>query len=208
MDRNDILTQACELYLHGGLDAVSMRRLARDLGVTAPALYKHYDGREEILLDVVSEAYRLCAEHLSVALSGSTPADRFRLAGRGYLDFALGNPKLYEMMYAPAHTLGVERFPETLTARMAGVGQFFTDRVRECIAAGLLHGHLDAREVSLTLWAHAHGLISIFLRDCLDMDEEMFRQVYHDSGWRTLHAMATAEYRPTTPTTTTASHAT
>lgn len=193
MDRKDILTHACELYLQGGLEAVSMRRLARELGVTPPALYKHYASREEILLDVVSEAYRLCSEHLTQALSGGTPTERFRLAGEGYLNFALAHDKYYEMMYTPPHTLGVEIYPEGLTARMAGVGQFFNDRVRECIEAGLLQPHLDAQEVSLTLWAHAHGLISIYLRGCLHMDEEMFRQVYHESSHRVIHGMSTAD---------------
>jgi AcrR family transcriptional regulator len=194
MDRSDILNQACELYLQGGIEAVSMRRLARDLGVTAPALYKHYASREAMLLDVVSEAYRLCGEHLTVSLSGSTPRERFRLSGEGYLNFALQHPKFYEMMYAPAHTLGVEAFPDELTARMNGVGQFFNDRVRECIDAGLLQP-LDAQEVSLTLWAHAHGLISIYLRGCLHMDEVAFRRVYYESGWRTIHGMATPQYQ-------------
>lgn len=189
MDRTDILNKACELYLTGGTEAVSMRRLARELGVTAPALYRHYDSREQMLLDVVSEAYRLCAEYLQVALTGASPLERFRLAGQGYLDFALDHPKLYEMMYTPTHTLGVEAFPEELTARIASVGQFFNDRVRECIDAGLLR-RIDAQDVSLTLWAHAHGLISIYLRGCLQMDEEMFRTLYHESGHRVVHGMA------------------
>jgi len=193
MDRHDILNQACELYLKGGIDSVSMRRLARDLGVTAPALYKHYASREEILLDVVSESYRLCAEQLSGALSGRTPIERFRLAGDGYLNFALAHPKFYEMMYAPAHSLGVDEFPDKLVARMDGVGQFFNDRVRECIDSGLL-GPPDAQEVTLTLWAHVHGLISIYLRGCLHMEEEVFRSVYHESSRRVIHGMATPLY--------------
>jgi AcrR family transcriptional regulator len=86
MDRNDIFNQDCELYVGEGIEAVSMRRLARDLGVTAPALYEHYASREEILLDVVSEAYGLCGEQFTGALSGSTPEERFRLAGEGYLN--------------------------------------------------------------------------------------------------------------------------
>ncbi len=188
MDRKDILTKACELYLSGGLEAVSMRRLAREIGVTAPALYKHYRDREDMLLDVVSEAYRLCAQFLRASLNQDTPQQRLQQAGEGYLDFALAHPKFYEMMYTPPHTLGVE-FPEELTERIAGVGQFFDDRINECIDAGLLQP-LDARDVSLTLWAHAHGLISIYLRGCLAMDEHTFRAVYNESGRRVIHGMA------------------
>ncbi|MDA0334300.1 MAG: TetR/AcrR family transcriptional regulator [bacterium] len=196
MNRRDILPHACDLYLQGGIEAVSMRRLARDLGVTAPALYRHYASREEILLEVVSESYRLCAEHLSRALSGRTPAERFHLTGEGYLNFALRHPKFYEMMHAPAHTLGAAVFPADLMARMDGVGQFFNDRVRECIEAELLRP-LGAQEISLTLWAHAHGLISIYLRGCLHMDEEAFRLVFHESNRRIMHGMVTPLYEAT-----------
>ena len=193
MDRRDILLHACELYHAGGLEAVSMRRLAGSLGVTAPALYRHYPSREEILLDVVREAYRLCAESLSEALMASTPAERFRRAGHAYLEFALAHPKLYEMLYIPAHALGRSDFPEDLTARIAGVGQFFDDRVRECVSAGLLHAE-DPQGIAVTLWAHAHGLISIYLRGCLSMDEDAFRQVYTESCRRALLGTATPAY--------------
>ena len=193
MDRVDILTRACELYLEGGAEAVSMRRLARDLGVTAPALYRHYDSREEMLLDVVAEAYRRLSERLYGALSGRTPAERLYLAGQAYLDFALDQPKYYEMLYTPAHTLGAEEFPEQVTEQVASVGRFFNDRVRECIDAGLFQP-LDPADVSRTLWAHAHGLISIYLRGCLHMDAEEFRRHYRASSRRAITGMATPAY--------------
>ena len=193
MDRIDILTRACELYLEGGAEAVSMRRLARDLGVTAPALYRHYDSREEMLLDVVAEAYRRLSERLYGALSGRTPAQRLYLAGQAYLDFALDQPKYYEMLYTPAHTLGVDEFPEQVTEQVASVGRFFNDRVRECIDAGLFQA-LDPDDVSRTLWAHAHGLISIYLRGCLHMDAEEFRRHYRASSRRAITGVATPAY--------------
>ncbi len=193
MDRTDILTRACELYLEGGAEAVSMRRLARDLGVTAPALYRHYDSREEMLLDVVAEAYRRLSERLYGALSGRTPAERLYLAGQAYLDFALDQPKYYEMLYTPAHTLGAEELPDQVTEQVASVGRFFNDRVRECIDAGLFQP-LDPADVSGTLWAHAHGLISIYLRGCLDMEADEFRRHYGASSRRAITGMATPAY--------------
>jgi AcrR family transcriptional regulator len=39
--RDAILAAACDLYLRSGLDGFSMRKLAREVGVTAPALYRH-----------------------------------------------------------------------------------------------------------------------------------------------------------------------
>ena len=82
-----------------------------------------------------------------------------------------------------------------LRERIASVGQLFKDRVRECIDAGLLQP-LDPTAVATTLWAHAHGLISIFLRGWLHMDVDTFRQTYRDSCRRTIAGIATARYGP------------
>ncbi len=193
MDQRDILTRACELYVTGGSEAVSMRRLARDLGVTAPALYRHYASREQILLDVVTEAFGLFTSYLTQALTGQTAAERLYLSGKGHLDFALQHPMFYEMLYIPAHALGVDQYPEQITTRLASLSQFYDDRVRECMEAGLLQVQ-DPHDVSLTLWGHAHGMVSIYLRGCHPMDEEQFRDAYWASCRRVMHGIATEAY--------------
>jgi hypothetical protein len=97
------------------------------------------------------------------------------------------------MLYTPAHTLGAEQFPDALTARIASVGQFFNDRVRECIDAGLFQ-RLDPQDVAVTLWAHAHGLISIYLRGCLPMDVDEFRHHFRASSRRAITGMESPSY--------------
>ncbi|MBT4610064.1 MAG: TetR/AcrR family transcriptional regulator [Gemmatimonadetes bacterium] len=193
MDQQDILKRACELYVTGGSEAVSMRRLASDLGVTAPALYRHYASKEQILLDVVMVAFGLFTSYLTQALTGQTAAERLYLSGKGHLDFALQHPMLYEMLFIPAHALGVEEFPEQIKSRLASLSQFYDDRVRECMEAGLLQAQ-DPHEVSLTLWGHAHGMVSIYLRGCHPMDEEQFRAAYWASCGRVMQGIATADY--------------
>ena len=84
--RERILGCACDLYLKHGLDGFSMRKLAREVGVTAPAIYRHYDGRDEVLSDVLREAHRTFSRYLYSALGESTPLDRFLGAGEGFLN--------------------------------------------------------------------------------------------------------------------------
>ena len=60
--RDRILACACDLYLENGLEGFSMRKLARCLGVTAPALYRHFESREHVLHEVVREAYERFTE--------------------------------------------------------------------------------------------------------------------------------------------------
>ena len=193
MDRRDIFNRACELYVTGGAEALSMRRLASDLGVTAPALYRHYASKEQLLLDVVMEAFHRFSSYLTKALEGSTPAEQLYLSGEGHLNFALQHPMLYEMLYIPAHALGLESYPEQLTSRVTSLSQFYADRVRECMEAGLLTMQ-DPCEVSFTLWGHAHGMVSIYLRGCHPMEEEQFRAAYWASCRRVMQGIATEAY--------------
>ncbi|MFB6240018.1 MAG: TetR/AcrR family transcriptional regulator [Gemmatimonadota bacterium] len=188
--REDILDCACGLYLEEGLEGFSMRELARRVGVTAPALYRHYENREELLAEVVGEAYRQLVQYLYRALEGETPTERFRLAGEGYLDFALEQPRLYQIVYASRDVLGMERLPEEAREQACAIGQFWDDRVREVMAAGTLEER-DPTEVSLTLWSHAHGLIALYLRGLIEVDEEEFRDLYADSTRRVLRGLAT-----------------
>ena len=104
--RDDILGAACDLLVTGGLDGLSMRKLAKQLGVTAPALYRHYESKETVLVDVVGEAFKVFAQYLHRALEGRTPVERFRLTGRSYLAFALEHPQYYALLHAAHEIMG------------------------------------------------------------------------------------------------------
>ena len=191
--RENILACACDLYLREGLEGFSMRKLARTVGVTAPALYRHYENKEGVLLDVIQQAYHRLAHHLYRALEGRTPEDRFRMAGQGYLDFALESPRLYDMLFASPDHLGWVAFPDELETQACAIGQFWNDRVRECIGASMLRDG-DPGAISVTLWAHAHGLVSLYLRGMLGVDEQGFRDLFRSSTRRLLAGLSTPEF--------------
>lgn len=195
--RENILACACELYLEDGLDGFSMRKLARAVGVTAPALYRHFESKEAVLLDVVGEAYARFAQYLYGALQGRTPEERFRLAGEGYLDFALDQPRLYEVLFASPDVMGMTQLSPEVEAQACAVGQFWNDRVRECMDAGMLR-RADPDALGVTLWAHAHGLVSLYLLGALPVEgEDAFRELYRLSGNRLLRGLAPPEYGET-----------
>ncbi|MEX2467740.1 MAG: TetR/AcrR family transcriptional regulator [Gemmatimonadota bacterium] len=207
--RENILAHACDLYLAEGLDGFSMRKLARAVGVTAPALYRHFESREHVLADVVREAYREFTAYLYRALEGRTPEDRLQRGGQGYLDFALEHPRWYQIVFsAPEHVGQLEAqegvagqgcsghpgLPEDIQAQGFAIHQFWVDRLRECMDEGLLVP-ADPTEVGLTLWAHAHGLIKLYQNGHFQMDEAEFRELYRASGARMFMGIATDAYR-------------
>lgn len=191
--RSRILAAACELYLAEGLDGFSMRKLGRRVGVTAPALYRHFASREDVLMALVSESHRVLGQYLYRALSGRTPEERMSLAGEGYLDFALENPRLYDILHLSPSVLGIDTFPQEVEDDACATGQFWMDRVRESMGAGLLR-ESDPEGLGVTLWAHAHGLISLYLRGSLEMSEAEFRALYRTSGLRILHGLGNPDW--------------
>jgi len=188
--RERILACACDLYLAEGLDGFSMRKLARDVGVTAPALYRHYESREHVLADVVREAYAEFTGKLYRALEGSTALDRFFRAGDGYLEFALKHARWYQILFTAPERLGMTKLPDDIEAMGCAVHQFWVDRVRECQDAGILRAG-DPMQISLTMWAHAHGLVSLYHHGHFRMDEPTFRSQFERSGMTMMGGVAT-----------------
>lgn len=197
--REKILAEACELYLEHGLDGFSMRKLARAVGVTAPALYRHFPSREALLVAVLEEGYSLLARSLYGALKGSSPEERFFLAGQAHLDFAIRHRRYYELIYTQPTLLGIEALPPEIESQSSAIHQFFMDRVRECMDTGVLRPE-DPEETAITMWGHAHGLISLFQGGMLCdpdgtvWDEATFRERYMESGARLMRGMATREW--------------
>ena len=191
--RERILGCACDLYLAQGLDGFSMRKLAKEVGVTAPALYRHYENREHVLADVVREAYAEFSGKLYRALEGPTALERFARAGEGYLEFALKHPRWYQILFIAPEQLGMIRLPDDIEAMGCAVHQFWVDRVRECQDAGILREG-DPMQISLTMWAHAHGLVSLFHHGHFRMDEGTFRAHFERSGTAMMIGLATDDF--------------
>ena len=191
--RDKILSAACGLLVSGGLDGLSMRKLATQLGVTAPALYRHYASKETVLVDVVGEAFKVFAQYLYRAVEGRTPLERFRLTGRSYLAFALEHPQYYSLLHAAHEIMGRDGLPHEATDHASAVGQFMVDRVREAMECGILKSG-PPETVARTIWAHAHGLVSIYHRGLFRIDEAEFRRLFRESGWRLMEGLAEPEF--------------
>ena len=187
--RDEILSAACDLLVTGGLDRLSMRNLAKQLGVTAPALYRHYASKETVLVDVVGEAFKVFAQYLYRAVEGRTPVERFSLTGRSYLAFALEHPQYYALLHAAHEIMGRDALPHEATDHACAVGQFMVDRVREGMECGMLKPG-PPETVARTIWAHAHGLVSIYHRGLFRIDEEEFRRLFLESSWRLMEGLA------------------
>lgn len=196
--RDRILVRACEMYLEDGLDGFSMRKLARALDVTPPALYRHFTSKEAVLRAVIAEAFGRFAYHLYRGLEGRTPQERLRLTGIGYVTFALEHTRFYEVIHLSQDLLGFNELPDEVCAQGAATRQFLIDRVRECMDAKVLSPD-DPELVATAIWAFSHGLVSLHLGGILRMEREEFANFFGATISRLFQGIGGEAYVPPAP---------
>jgi AcrR family transcriptional regulator len=161
--RAAILAAARDLGRCEGWDAVTMRALADRLEYSANFAYRYFSGRDDILLSLVRGGFSQLRDAMSAAArdeprptgrTRSREADEWaaiRRAGHAYLDFAIGEPDLYQLMYG----VGGTRVPATdAWAEGQAVGDVLIGLLRAA-------GDSDAERHVLQLWAAAHGLVTL-----------------------------------------------
>lgn len=94
--RQEIVAAALLLLESQGLDGVTMRAVAGQLGIQGPSLYKHLSGKRELEIALISEGFRDSAEHLRAAVAGSRQP--LRDVAAAYRAWALRRPHLYRLM--------------------------------------------------------------------------------------------------------------
>lgn len=156
--RSAILSASLALIEEEGVAALSMREVARRLGVTHQAPYHHFEGRGAILQAIVDEGFTKLWQALDRAVVPGRPAlENFAATGHAYVQFALANPGHFRMMFRP----------ELLSERKneSGVPDGFAILV-ECVKACQREGHIpegDPMPIVLLAWSTAHGIASLSL---------------------------------------------
>jgi AcrR family transcriptional regulator len=123
----EILQTARRLLVEQGTDAVTLRAIAREMGLTAPALYRYYDSRETLIKYVIADIFtELTADiHAAIARakerSGGDLAEQVVAAAWEFRRWSLGHPKEFSLLFGtPLPGVCVEK--DDITAE--GGGQF------------------------------------------------------------------------------------
>ena len=156
-----LLACARDLFLAEGVAGFSMRKVASAAGVSATAIYRHYDDKEALLFAVAEEGFRRLGQQIGIGLAAPDPLARLSAACDGYQRFALDHTEYYRVIFM-SETLTTERLTEAAKTRFQPIFQLLVDRVRECQDAGLLRAGEPAG-LALSVLAHIHGLVSLWI---------------------------------------------
>lgn len=157
--RKLILDTASRLLEADGPDALTMRRIATDVGCSTTVLYTMFGGKPGIADALWREGFaRLAAAFAQV--TEPDPLARLRAIGETYRTNALANRSYYSVMFQRPIP-GFEPSEEAYTAALEPL-RILTDAVRACVDAGVFRDE-DPEHIAGVLWAAVHGSVSLEL---------------------------------------------
>jgi AcrR family transcriptional regulator len=172
-----------------GTAGVTLRAIAREMGMTAPALYRYFGSRDELVTALVTDAYEALADAMEAAVEAAGPgghAERVRAAFRAFRTWGLEHPTEFALIFGSP----IPGYVAPEATRPAGLR--YTDLLGRLLAEALADGDLDpdrievapspalARQVEdfqrrrggpglpapvmafgLGVWARVHGLVAL-----------------------------------------------
>ena len=156
--RAEVKQAALRQLAESGPAGLSVSAIGKELGVSGPALYRYFASRDELLTELVIDAYNDLAGALSAAISrapGPEPRARVEAMARGYRSWALAEPHRYRLLFGPplpgydAHAQRLVAASEAAMNLLLGILRELGNRTPAPPSQPLAS--------QLTAWAHAHA---------------------------------------------------
>jgi AcrR family transcriptional regulator len=169
--KTKILQSAKELFIEKGYDGTSIRNIAERIEYSPTTIYLHFKDKDEIFHSLHQEGFRLLNQYFKVLENVADPFERLKTVCRAYIKFALENKEFYDLMF-------ISRVPMNCIDEKEGWDEgkrsfeSLVTTVQQCIDRGYFTG-MDAENVSFTVWAMVHGVVSLQIcQRCAVLTEE------------------------------------
>ena len=153
---------------------LSLRALARDVGVSATAVYRHFPDKDALLAALAEEAYAmLAADQRAASEAAGGGLAGFGATGAAYVRFAIGNPALFRMVFAHTKFGHLDHDDDAMTMLRAN-------------AEAYAPPGCDPQVAALQAWALVHGLAVLILDGHVPADDALIDAVIDARmlGWQ------------------------
>ncbi|NVO22880.1 TetR/AcrR family transcriptional regulator [Donghicola mangrovi] len=161
--RQALVDAALELVRDKGPTGFTLSEAAKLAGVTPAAVYRHFEGREDLIAEAARQGYIIFADVMEFAYNEGRPSAlaAFEATGRAYLAFAQRHPGHYVAMFESG--ISVNRTPELAEAasRSSRILEMAAAKLSERIPADR---RPPASMFSAHIWAMSHGVVELFAR--------------------------------------------
>jgi len=158
-----IIDAARELFVTKGVEAVSMREIAKRIGYSATSIYSHFSDKEALLRAICDTDFLALASTLKSIMQIVNPVERMVELGRGYANFALQHPNHYRLMFMTPHAPCKIEDSKVIrnNAEQDAYMQLKTV-VAAVHEAGEFRKELtDVDLIAQTIWASVHGVCAL-----------------------------------------------
>lgn len=159
--RKLILDAARMLFLEKGYDETSLRNIAERIDYSPGTIYLYFKDKDDIFHALHEEGFRKLTALMEPLRHVSDPFERLKALGRVYMEFAIENKDLYDLMFimqAPMNMEEEDRWEEGDKAM-----EFLKMVIRDCQAQGRFSGK-DVDHLSFIIWSSMHGMCALYCR--------------------------------------------
>lgn len=158
--REACVREALAIVAEQGVEGLSLREVARRLGVSHQAPYKHFPSRDHILAEMAARAFAAFAAHLESRAPGNPPHEDLAAMGRAYMDYALSRPLDYRLMFGTPLPNPADH-PDMLRLACHAFDMLRQGIARAHAAEGRTVEGQDLDADALYVWSTLHGLAGI-----------------------------------------------
>ncbi len=158
--RDQLVDAAIRIFSKMGVDGITMRGLASEVGCSRQTPYRYFESKEDILSAVRAAGFSRLASLTQRAMTRvEDPVQRIAAAGKAYVRYAASNPELYRLMWSYGKD-EPKTHPELYRQLMSNLSNL-TECFRAAVDAGRIAG--DPRRLNVVFWSGLHGIVMLEL---------------------------------------------
>lgn len=167
--RSQIINSALDLMYNHGFAGATTARIAAGVGVSEPALYRHFKNKQEILLAALDEiSARLILHTVSAAGSEEDDIERLRLMSSAYYDFVMSHPEETRVLFDAVSAAGNDEMRKDLRSKFQQLLGVVEIVLQQGVDKGALRQDID---VSLVAWEIVSLGITLYFASILDFKD-------------------------------------
>lgn len=168
--REQIIAVAFEIVKKRGIDALTARSLAEELGSSPRPVFTVFESMDEVQQKVKATAKKLYESYEDEAMACDNP---FKGSGVGYVRFAKCEPQLFRLLFMSEQTV------ELNLSNVLGRIDDYSEKILSSVQTEYGFGRETSAEIYLHLWIYTHGIASLIATGvCSFSDEEISHMLY------------------------------
>ena len=165
-----ILEAALDIIVQEGYPALTMRRIASKIGMTAPNIYNYYKSKDELYISLVIQGFEILQRDLtSVYEAHQDPVERGAALARAYLDFGIKHSSYYDIMFTyptPKYNdyvgTPLEKLSEVEYKISMDIATLALNVVKSLMSKELAADDEKVQMYFIAAWSMLHGMISLY----------------------------------------------